>query len=116
MLKLINDYTKNPDFKKFVVKDNAARRRWAVLIPYLYKNWDDLQAYIIDPTSNKIFVETIYGPKMLNFKPASKARRDFRNGKHRELSNFIRLCFEIPVDQLPPDEQIDIFEDEKLIN
>ena len=58
---------------------------------------------------------------MLNFKPLSKARKDFRNGRHRELSDFIRLCYEIPVDQLPPDqlppdEQIDIFEDEKLIN
>jgi len=121
MLKLINDYTKNPDFWKFVVKDNNGRRRWADLIPFLYKNWDELQVYLTLPNENRKFVETIFGPQMLNFKPLSKARKDFRNGRHRELSDFIRLCYEIPVDQLPPDqlppdEQIDIFEDEKLIN
>ena len=111
MMKLFVDYSKTDDFWENVAKGNPTRELWTEVFIFIYKNWNKWLAYTHSPNTKSEFIDTLFGPNFLNIERSSPARKKFRLGKHREMSNFIIECYIIPVSELGKDPQRDLFRD-----
>ena len=105
MLKLIIDYSKTDDYSEFV--SNVVRDRWMLALEYIYVNWESWVIYRSNPHNALEFSRKLFGPELLDFK-SPKKRKKFRHGKHREMSDLIIACFEIPTSEIINNNQLNL--------
>jgi len=107
MLELIIEYSETEDYSLFVA--NKIRNIWMKALRYIYENWDTWIQYCSNPNSAHSFSKKLFGPELLDFKDSQK-KIAFREGKHREMSDLIIDCFEIPTSMIIKNDQLPLFE------
>jgi len=109
MMALIIEYSDTEDYIEHV-ETNPTRKRWMKAFQYIYKNWELWGKYRANPNQHRNFSKVLFGPDMLDYKSDEvKKKKAFREGKHREMSDFIIECYEIPVSEFSKSEQIELF-------